>query len=412
MSATPGDKRLASLSVVIPTFNRAALLIESLDLCVPALHGLEVEFVVVDDGSSDDTSERLEALAKSFPAPLRHTKVPNGGPGQARNVGAAMARNEVILFIGDDIRPADENFFRVHAELHGSHPGDDLAVLGKIVWPDRPDQRVSFVMAHIQGRGGQQFGFAHMSPYSDVDWRFFYTSNISIKRTAVADWERDGFSHAFHIYGYEDIEFAYRLSKRPQGLRIFYTPAAKAIHIHPYSVDKFINRQMSAGMMANVFIDLHPEVADMIGVGGVKRALERPGHPDDDTVVADYGAMVEGVKAWARVLESQHDIGSVHWHEMLISAVFNLCYLQGFIVGWNRADANLAMAYRHALERFSADMAQACHNEVVGGLLDPAKLMPWNRPGHLPSPRKVSALRAWARRQPVLVTVYRRLRGL
>jgi glycosyltransferase involved in cell wall biosynthesis len=70
---------------------------------------------------------------------LRWKSVGNGGPGQARNIGAAMASKGIVLFLGDDIQPANDDFFRVHAELHTIRPEQNLAVLGKVVWPNRTD---------------------------------------------------------------------------------------------------------------------------------------------------------------------------------------------------------------------------------------------------------------------------------
>src|SRR5690606_38036181 len=146
--------------------------------------------------------------------------------------------------------PVDDAFFRVHAELHARHPELEFAVLGKVVWPDRRELDVNPVMAHVQGPGGEQFGYADLKPYTFLDWRFFYTANVSVKRGLVDDWPGEGFSSAFPLAAYEDAEFAYRMMQRDPPLRLFYTPASLGTHHHPFSADAFMARQVAAGMMA------------------------------------------------------------------------------------------------------------------------------------------------------------------
>lgn len=85
------------ISVVIPAYNRAALLPETLQSLlaqtVPAL-----EIIVVDDGSSDGTAE----VAERFGDPVRVIRQANAGPGAARNRGLQAARGEFIHFFDSD----------------------------------------------------------------------------------------------------------------------------------------------------------------------------------------------------------------------------------------------------------------------------------------------------------------------
>jgi glycosyltransferase involved in cell wall biosynthesis len=402
---------LAPVSVVIPTYDRCDLLAQTLERCSSCAGGVELEFVVIDDGSRDETPERLRELAKSIPN-LVFRSVSNGGPGRARNLGASLASHDVVLFLGDDIQPRNDEFFRVHAELHAHHPGTDLAVLGKVVWPNRKDVDVNFVMAHVQGIGGEQFGYSDFYPYSSLDWRFFYTANVSVKRAIVRDWMREGFSDAFTLAAYEDAEFAYRMSCREAGLRILYAPLSVGSHHHPFSVGSFMERQLAAGMMGRVFADLHPslQVRDMIGLGGIHHALGRPEDPASEAGLADAISVVEGIKSWARLIEGQLQLGSQHWHHDLLGAVFHLCYLQGFLMNTSEPGANLAAGYRFLLDEFTVRMGRVLHTELAGAAFDQRrdfrdvlKLRP------LDLVRR-SRLRAWARSRPWIAGPYRRLR--
>lgn len=402
------ERDTVPISVVIPTFNRADLLVETLECCRRRAGGVELEFIVIDDGSTDDTAKRLAELSGSFPE-LSWRSGPNRGAGQARNLGASLARHDVVLFMGDDIQPQDDFFFRAHAELHAQRPERDLAVLGKVIWPDRPDIDVNFVMTHVDGRGGEQFGYSDLMACTVLDWRFFYTANVSVKKSITDDWLQDGFSEAFTSAAWEDIEFAYRQSKRGTPLRIFYTPASLGSHHHHFSVQRFMDRQTGVGLMARVFIDLHPEVAGDLAVDGVMASLQEPGPPEQDLLVADSLAVLEGVKAWARLIEARSNLGSQHWHADLLRAVFHLCYLEGFIASSSSPDVNLAAAYRYALEELTERLRRSVQVEFSGYALGAVQAM-HQRPALVL--REASRLRNLARRWPILWKLRRPYRFL
>ncbi|MBN2139772.1 MAG: glycosyltransferase [Desulfovibrionaceae bacterium] len=87
------------VSVVIPTYNRAELLMHTLASVLgqtyPAL-----EVLVVDDGSTDDTAERVRGLADPRIRYLRTER--SGLPAAARNAGLAQAAGEYVAFVDSD----------------------------------------------------------------------------------------------------------------------------------------------------------------------------------------------------------------------------------------------------------------------------------------------------------------------
>lgn len=102
MLATP-DALYPALSVIVPTYNSAGLLMRALDSAL-AQSVRPAEIVVIDDGSSDDTGERVAALARTAPLPIRYHRQDNAGPAAARNRGAAMAASDHLLFLDADDR--------------------------------------------------------------------------------------------------------------------------------------------------------------------------------------------------------------------------------------------------------------------------------------------------------------------
>jgi len=85
------------LSVVVPAFNGARFLDETLD-SVLAQRGVELELIVVDDGSTDGTRELLARRG----ARLRWEAQANQGVAAARNRGAALARGAHLAFLDQD----------------------------------------------------------------------------------------------------------------------------------------------------------------------------------------------------------------------------------------------------------------------------------------------------------------------
>jgi len=341
----------ASVSIVMPTFNRCDLLAQVLPRYAQYMTGLDCELIVVDDGSTDQTRQVLERFAREDDR-LRFTRQPNGGPARARNTGASLARKDVVLFVGDDIVPCDDRFVRTHAILHARQPDDGFAVLGKVVWPTDWQFDVTPVMRHVQGFSGEQFGYAHFRPYSILDWRFFYTCNVSVKRRIVTDWIHDGFSTDFPSAAFEDIEFAYRMDRRRQGLRIYFDPASRGDHHHVHTVRTFIDRQFAAGLMAAIFVDKHPAVTHDLGLDKLISLMSQRRNLTRGLCVADMLSVIEGAKSFAMLLEARGGLGDAHWHTGFLQALFEMVMLQGFVAGWAPHAVDADAGYEAVLAGF------------------------------------------------------------
>jgi glycosyltransferase involved in cell wall biosynthesis len=90
--------RRPSFSVVIPTRNRHAFARRAVE-CALAQEGVEVEVLLVDDGSSDGSRDHLAALSDPR---VRLFDGPGAGPCAARNVALEHVRSPWIAFLDDD----------------------------------------------------------------------------------------------------------------------------------------------------------------------------------------------------------------------------------------------------------------------------------------------------------------------
>ena len=101
------DQRSSSarlISVIIPTYNRAACLAEAL-ASVAAQTYRPIEVIVADDGSDDDTASVVEQFCKSTESAdfaVRYLRQENQGAPSARNLGLANARGDYIQFFDSD----------------------------------------------------------------------------------------------------------------------------------------------------------------------------------------------------------------------------------------------------------------------------------------------------------------------
>lgn len=84
------------MTVVIPTYNRAGFIAEALQSCVD--QGIPIEIIVVDDGSTDDTSD----VVQNFGHTVTYIRQQNRREGAARNAGIARASAPLVAFLDSD----------------------------------------------------------------------------------------------------------------------------------------------------------------------------------------------------------------------------------------------------------------------------------------------------------------------
>jgi glycosyltransferase involved in cell wall biosynthesis len=119
-----------TFSVVICTYNRAAVLPRAIDAVLAQTFG-DFELVVVDDGSTDATAD----VVASVPDPrVRYVHQANTGLGGARNVGVDNSSGDYVVFLDDDDVALPGWLQSLHARL----VGEDCAVVccGEVVIDD------------------------------------------------------------------------------------------------------------------------------------------------------------------------------------------------------------------------------------------------------------------------------------
>lgn len=95
----PTSHHSTSVSVVLPTWNRAHLLARAISSVITQLEPAD-ELIVADDGSTDGTA----ALVAAFGPSVRHLALPHRGAGAARNAAWRVARGPLVAFLDSDDR--------------------------------------------------------------------------------------------------------------------------------------------------------------------------------------------------------------------------------------------------------------------------------------------------------------------
>lgn len=120
--ATLSDRDISSVSIIIPTRNRPALLSKCLDgVAKQQLSALKLDLIIVDNSDEDGPVKQLVNDRTDFKS-ITCTYIQPAGVSRARNKGIELARGQITVFLDDDEVPLDgwlAELIRPFA-LHGS----------------------------------------------------------------------------------------------------------------------------------------------------------------------------------------------------------------------------------------------------------------------------------------------------
>jgi len=211
-----------SASIIIPTFNGASRIGHCLDALVKQTAGRDVEILVVDDGSTDNTANVVGRYSA-----VRLITQANAGPAAARNRGALESQGEILLFTDDDCVPTPD---WLEAMLD---PFKDPDVVGaKGVYRTRQKRLAArFVQIEYEDK------YRLMAGLPSIDFIDTYSAGFLRDRFL----EMTGYDTSFPVACAEDIELSYRMSAR--GWKMKFAPAAIVYHTHPDTLSRYLKKK-------------------------------------------------------------------------------------------------------------------------------------------------------------------------
>lgn len=212
-------------TVVVCTYNRAELLrgaIESLlKLRMPL--GGDVEILVVDNASTDQTAEVVGGLQQNSPITLRYVFEPNQGIAHARNRGLEEARGGWVAFFDDD-QIADSHWLVGLIDAANRHRTFCVGGAVKLLLPEDYREPLSGVCRVLLSESPAN---APVQPYRDP--RTPGTGNMLLRRDLA---RRLGGFDVHATMGGEDTDLYRRM--RREGVLAWYEPTAVIYHHVPH----------------------------------------------------------------------------------------------------------------------------------------------------------------------------------
>lgn len=197
------------LSVLIPFFrDDPRALLGALDAA-----GDAVEIVVLDDGSGDDAlADRAAAEVRALTTPARFVRLlANAGRAAGRNRLAAEARGRHLLFLDSDMLPDAADFLGRWLALIETR--DPAVAFGGFSLDQAPKTRANAVHRALALRSD----CVPPDVRRQAPEKYVFTSNLLIRRDV---FEAEPFDAGFVGWGWEDVEWGMRVSRRHEILHV------------------------------------------------------------------------------------------------------------------------------------------------------------------------------------------------
>ena len=229
------DAAAPLLSILVPAYNVARYIGDCLQHIVSQMDG-QHELIVIDDGSTDDTAERVRAVQAAHPRlHITLRQQANRGIADARNASLLLARGEYILFVDSDDRLLPRSLEALQRVIEAQRP-DVIATALRMWHPDAPAKDRDVYMSYEPERTitcqdailAPFFADRHMYVWCKVFRRDVYT------QLAMPLFPSQRL--------FEDVAVVPRLLQRCRSL-VYLPHVLLAYRQHPVSITRVISEQ-------------------------------------------------------------------------------------------------------------------------------------------------------------------------
>ena len=239
------------ISVIIPTYNRKASLLRTLESLGQQMFPADrLEVVVVDDGGSDGTDAITESM---YPFRLLCVRQTNQGSAAARNHGAQQSTGDILVFIDDDMT--------LHSGYLAALADKTFAgTLAMGVWQPykmpNPSPFSNTTALRLEAQAARVI-HDHEVPFAECT-----SNNLAVRRSdfgRIGMWQ-DVLGDGPTLWG--DVEFGYRAWR--MGCRFVRITDAKLIHRDQHVIDlaSATRRAYHVSSIVQPLFVLHPEIRE------------------------------------------------------------------------------------------------------------------------------------------------------
>jgi GT2 family glycosyltransferase len=224
LQAAPGETGAGlaapSITVAVPTRNRGALIVETLEALL-SLDYPDLEILIIDQSTNFQTRDSVSAVAAGDPR-VRYQATATVGSSAGRNLAAELSASDVVAYTDDDCIVSAGWLSALAAEFRNPRVS---AVYGRLLpWESR-------------GRTGVEVGFKAATERVEYSrrtppWYIGHGGNMAFRRRDLLDTGAfDPLLGAGGLFGAcEDPDIAYRLLAASK--TVVYSPDALAFHKH------------------------------------------------------------------------------------------------------------------------------------------------------------------------------------
>lgn len=229
-----------NLSIIMPTYNQSSrlyLTLLSLQESINSIDFINVEVIIIDDGSTDKTEKVIMDFSSTLP--IKYFKNPqNLGRAYSRNIGIKHSSSDLLLFLDSD-RIVSKNLIANHYKFHSKHKNSVGIGQIKDIYISNLNTIEELVLKQISKLSLHSRNYPYWSKIQSFldnnnefkfinSWLACLVGNMSINKKLLI--KVGGFDTKFNNWGFEHFELGYRLVNLEK-TKFFKVENAESYHI-------------------------------------------------------------------------------------------------------------------------------------------------------------------------------------
>lgn len=233
------------ISIIIPAYNSEDTIRQTLEAVIKQDLSCESEIIVVDDGSTDDTAEIVQALGEG--GRIKYIHQENSGPAAARNRGVQEARGNIVFFTDADCIPHLDWIQKMMPHFFASNRDETAVVAGSYGIANPGNLLARCIHKEIL------FRHHHLMPdFPKVFGSFNFGARKKIFNKV------GGFNADYRHASGEDNDLSYKILAA--GYKIYFEKDALVDHYHPERLFQYLREQYRHGFWRVKMYRCHPHM--------------------------------------------------------------------------------------------------------------------------------------------------------